>query len=266
MAFPKYSNTHKKRRPIHPHQHPSTVRYLYLPATPSSRCLFSEASLQPTFYTTFLFSSSPPLNSPSSSFPPPTSSFSFSLFFGSPLPFLLRPRSRALSHLSLPSFYSIPPPPYPYPLSLTPSSSPFPHRLLPHPTLHLPLPARWASLPLSLSRLCCLVPSRSARLLLFNRFFPRCTIMAAPSNPSRFAELIGLLKEEYDRMSNENAGYKGVRAEWSRKVEEQVCLLSHLISCCKVFPCPSSCLTLSFSSPFCLPRSLIDHRAQRYAQ
>ena len=46
--------------------------------------------------------------------------------------------------------------------------------------------------------------------------------MAAPSHPSRFTELVDLLKAEYDRVSNENAGYKGIRGEWSRKIEEQV--------------------------------------------
>lgn len=54
--------------------------------------------------------------------------------------------------------------------------------------------------------------------------------MAAPAHQSRFAELVDLLKAEYDRLSNENASYKGVRTEWSRKVEEQASELSAMLA------------------------------------
>lgn len=54
--------------------------------------------------------------------------------------------------------------------------------------------------------------------------------MAAPSHQSRFAELVDLLKAEYDRLSTENASYKGIRGEWSRKVEEQASELSAMLA------------------------------------
>lgn len=54
--------------------------------------------------------------------------------------------------------------------------------------------------------------------------------MAAPSHPSRFAELVDLIKEEYDRLSTENASFKGVRGEWSRKVEEQTSELNAMLA------------------------------------
>lgn len=57
--------------------------------------------------------------------------------------------------------------------------------------------------------------------------------MASPPHPSRFVEIINMLKEEYERISSENAGYKGIRGDWSRKIEEQVrhVPLRSLVSC-----------------------------------
>lgn len=45
--------------------------------------------------------------------------------------------------------------------------------------------------------------------------------MAAPPPPSRFNELMDMLKAEYDRISSENHGSKDIRREWNRKIEEQ---------------------------------------------
>lgn len=53
--------------------------------------------------------------------------------------------------------------------------------------------------------------------------------MAASPHQNRFAELVDLLKAEYDRISSENASYKGVRGEWSRKLEEQSSELSAML-------------------------------------
>lgn len=60
--------------------------------------------------------------------------------------------------------------------------------------------------------------------------------MGMQRSPHQFMELLDHLRTEYENLAAENKNYRGLREEYQRKVEEQVCqtlLPPHLLMGCK---------------------------------